>query len=443
MLGRLKFVDRRVCFFALVLAICVSGCGGATNRQDFGPPGEVSGVVFDAEGNVVRGATVSVLDRGITTVTNSSGTYILHDVPAEDLIVQARASQGGMNYVGENLARVFSQDRAKSVNIVVSADNNLASIHGNVQDSGGGVVSGARVFAIGQNNLSSSMALTDNNGNFSIHNLPAGITYQLSASAPDFQSDGTVVTLSAGDDKTENFILHETTGVSTLAAPANVSAIAWTSPDDSTRSIGAASAYEQIKRLYDPERAARAKVTRLTPEGDIVEVDLTWDTVTSDFLLGYGIYRAQGTVGTLAADDFLRDPLAQFYADTDSSLQEQATYSYAVTAVNTDRTESAQSTRAVVSTLGPTFLLSPTVTPLTFHWEPVSGAQNYVVFVFDQQPSVGVNSIWSNSASPTASTSIVYAGPALTTGHKYYYVVLALANSNASRSISPVDSFTD
>ncbi len=442
-MDRFNFVNRRVWVFSIVLALFAAGCGGgATSQQDFGPPGEVSGVVFDTGGNVVRNANVSTLDGSVTTISNSAGTYILHNVPAKDLIVQAQVSQGGVNYVGENLARVFSQERAKSVNIVVAATANLASVHGNVQNTTGGSLSGVRVLAIGENNLSSSMALTDNQGNFSIHNLEAGITYQISASTPSFQSSVTTAKLNPGEDRAFDFQLNDATGVGTLAAPTNVSAVAWTSPDDSTRSVGAASAYEQIKRLYDPKRATRTAVTRLTPSGDIVEIDLTWNPAPPDFLLGYGIYRAQGAAGGLVADDFLRDPLAQFYADADSSLQEQATYSYAMTSVNTDQTEGADSTRAVVSTLGPTFLQSPSFTPLTFHWNTVSGAQNYVVFLFDQEPRIGVTSIWNNAGSPVSGTSLAYSGPSLVPGHIYYYVVLSLANSNNSRSISPVDSFT-
>ena len=71
-----------------------------------------------------------------------------------------------------------------------------------------------------------------------------------------------------------NRALTTFTGVSTLPAPTNLDAISWTSPEDATRSIDSASAYEAVKREYDPKRAQRAAVTRLTPSGEVIEVDI-------------------------------------------------------------------------------------------------------------------------------------------------------------------------
>lgn len=423
------------------LAFAAAGCGGSTTGINTGPNGEVAGVVFDADGNIVRDADVFIQDPAIDTISNSSGTYILHDVPAEDLIVRAQVTKNGVIYIGQNLARVFSNDRARNVNIVVVPESDIAQIHGTVFDSHGDIIAGARVFAVGENNLSSSMALTDNNGNYSIHRLAPDVNYQLNASTPDFRSDNTSVILSPGDDPREDFTLSLTTGVSTIAPPTGLSAIAWTSPDDSTRSISSASAYEQIKRLYDPKRAQRMTTSRLTPSGDIVEIDLTWNQVISNFLLGYGIYIANGPSGTLQSDDFLRDPLAEFYADTNENLAENSTYSFALTSINTDNNEGAFSSRVVVSTIDAVTALNPTKGPLTFHWQQALGATSYVVFLFDEQPRVGVNSIWSSA--PVSGSSLVYSGgPSLTFGHTYYVIVLGLANSDTSRSISQVVSFT-
>ncbi len=442
--SRSTTVRRRTYLFLASLAIFAAGCGGAGSISGGGGGvGEVSGVVFDTNGNVVRGADVFIQGLSVDSPSNSSGTYILHNVPAEDLIVRASITQDGVTYIGQNLARVFDNDRARSVNIMVVSQSQAAKIHGTVFDSHGSIVAGARVFAVGANNLSSNMALTDSNGNYTIARLAPGINYELNASTPDFQSDGTVVNLAAGDDVREDFTLTQASGVSLLSPPGNLSAIAWTSPDDSTRSLEASSAYEQIKRLYDPTRAQHmAATTRLTPSGDIVEVDLTWDRVFSDFLLGYGIYSALGSSGTLTQDDFLRDPLAQFYADTDSSLVENATYSFALTSVNTDRAEGNMSSRVVVNTLGPITALSPQMNPLRFRWNPVLNANGYVVFVFDRYPGVGVDSIWNNAGSPATGSSVQYGGPALNSGQTYYFIVLGLANSNTSRTISPVMSFT-
>jgi hypothetical protein len=427
--------------FLGALALIAAGCGGTISGGQNGS-GEVGGVVFDKNGDIVRGARVFLNSPSREATSNSSGTYVLSDVPAEDLLIRAEVTQNGVHYVGQNLARVFDQDRSKNVNIVVVPDTQLAALHGTVFDSFGGVVSGARVFAIGDNNLSSSMDITDSNGDYSIGRLAAGVHYTLYANAPGYQSDSFGITLSTGDNPREDFTVNQVSGVANLPAPTNLDAIAWTSPDDSTRSIDSASAYEAIKREFDPNRASRTAITRLTPSGEIIEVDLTWTPVISSVLLGYGLYRAQGSGGTLVADDFLRDPLAEFYADTDLSLEENTTYSYALTSVNSDQQESGFSTRAVVTTLGPIDGLSPLFGPLRFRWDDFSGADNFVVYLFDQNPKVGISSIWNNEGSPTTSTTLTYTGPGLISGHTYYYLVLGLANSNTSRTISRVVSFT-
>lgn len=423
------------------MALSLAGCGGTLAGGQNGS-GEVGGVVFDKNGDVVRGARVYLSNPSREATSNSSGTYVLSDVPADDLLIRAEVTQNGVHYVGQNLARVFDQERSKSVNIVVVPDTQLAKMHGTVFDSFGGTVEGARVFAIGDNNLSSSMDITDANGNYSIGRLAAGVHYTLYANAPGYQSDSFGITLSMGDDPREDFTLNQVSGVANLPAPSNVSAVAWTSPDDSTRSIDSASAYEAIKREYDAKRSSRTAITRLTPSGEIIEVDLTWDPVYSSVLLGYGIYRAQGSGGTLLSDDFLRDPLAEFYADTDLALNENTTYSYAVTSVNSDQQESGFSNRAVVTTLGPITALNPLFGPLRFRWDDFSAADNFIVYLFDQNPKVGVSSIWNNEGSPTTNTSLTYSGPSLIFGHTYYYVVLGLANGNTSRTISRVVSFT-
>ena len=432
---------RSTYLFLGALALLVAGCGGTNGTNGTGQ-GDVAGVVFDTDGNVVRGARVFVDNPPREATSNSSGSYVLSGLPANDILIRADVTQDGITYVGQNLARVFGFDRAKNVNIVVTPQSQVARIHGTVTTSGGAPVSGARVFAIGENNLTSSMDITDGNGDYTIGRLAAGVSYEVSAGSADFRSDGTVITLSPTEDRDLDFTTDLVTGTGTLPFPANIDGVAWTSPDDTTRSVDAASAYEAIKRIYDPKRAQRASLTRLTPSGDIVEVDLTWDRVFSDFLLGYGIYRANGTAGTLVADDFLRDPLAEFYADTDNALNEGATYSYAITSVNTDRQESDFSDEITLHTLGHTTALSPSFDPLRFRWQLTSGAENYVVFLFDENPRVGVSPIWDNSATPATGSSLLYSGPALNGGQTYYYVVLGLANANTSRSISRIISFT-
>src|SRR2546423_1873105 len=111
--SRFNSVKRWPYLFLLSLVIVAGGCGGSSINSGLGSPGEVAGVVFDSDGNVVRNADVFIDNPSIQTVSNSPGTYILRNVPAEDLIVRATVSENGVTYIGQNLARVFNNDRAR------------------------------------------------------------------------------------------------------------------------------------------------------------------------------------------------------------------------------------------------------------------------------------------------------------------------------------------
>ncbi|HVT11270.1 MAG TPA: hypothetical protein VHE55_03310 [Fimbriimonadaceae bacterium] len=89
-----------------------------------------------------------------------------------------------------------------------------------------------------------------------------------------------------------------------------------------------------------------------------------------------------------------------------ASFQENQTYSYAITAFNTNagdtnNSEGNFSNEVVVTTLGDLFLDPVTTGPVTFHWEADSGAQNCQVHVFDRIPSVGITSIWNANTTNT------------------------------------------
>ena len=80
-------------------------------------------------------------------------------------------------------------------------------------------------------------------------------------------------------------------------------------------------------------------------------------------------------------------------------------------------------------------------TPLTFRWEAATGAESYIVYLFDRYPSLGVDPIWSNSGTPTTNLELPYTGGALQSGRQYFYLVLGVANNFDSRTISEVDDF--
>lgn len=432
---------KRVCFLALGL-IALAGCNNGS-----GVLGEVSGVIYDGSGAVVRNARVWVStskDRAETR-SNSSGAYILEGVPEGDTFIQAEITVDGLKYIGQNVARVFDGERSKSVNIGVYRESQLAGLEGVVRDRFGRVIEGARVFAASANSLSGAMSVTDANGYYHLGRLLGGVTYQVNAGGRGYDADTDSVILTTGEVLGFDFILSEGSNP-LLPAPQNLFAIAWTSPAEATRARSTG-VFENIKRLAEPVRYGQRKAgSRLSVGGNPIEVDLGWDTITNPSLLGYGIYRARTANGASTAIDFLRDPFAAFFQDMDADLKEVTNYYYEITALNTqypdtNNSESDFSNRYGVQTLGDMELKPVSQAPLTFRWFPASGAETYAVYLFDEYPSLGVDPIWDNSANRTALNQYVYNGPALQSGRRYYYIVLGVANSNDSRTISIVEDF--
>jgi len=422
-------------------AISLAGCGGGEGGSQV--KGEVAGIVTDANGSPVRGARVFA--DGRETFSNASGAFVLSQIGEGDHLIRAEITQGGVEFNGQNVARIFRGDRTRSLNIAVVRRELQARLHGIVRDRFGNRLEGARVYAFG-NALTASMALTDSSGNYSLRGLMAGVDYEVMATGRTYSSDLDNVNLSANEDLEMNFVLGDG-GNPALPAPTNLEAVAWTSPFEITRGNARQQAgLDAVKSLIDPRR--KRTQGRTTVNGNQVEVDLYWDPYTSNFsnLLGFGIYQATTPSGASTAIDFMRDPYAAFFMDLDDSLREDRTYYYEITALNTQypdtfNSESNFSNRYGVKTLGDLFLNSITQGPLTFRWQAALGATTYVVYLFDEFPGIGRTSIWNNESSPTAGTSLVYSGPSLISGHRYYYVVLGLANGDDSRTISLIDDF--
>jgi hypothetical protein len=202
----------------------------------------------------------------------------------------------------------------------------------------------------------------------------------------------------------------------------------------------------------DPKRASRkvSTVKRTTVNGNTIEIDLVWVRQPFKDLLGYGIYRGSSP-SNLASVDFLRDPLAEIYADNDDALIEGTNYTYAMTSLNTTYGggfgESDLSNTTTVKTLGDLEDRGVSYGPLTFRWNSAIGAEKYVVYVFDTYPSFYHTTRWTNYSSPVAGTSLAYGGPTLVSGRTYYYLLLGVADYDAgsdtwsSNTFSPIGTF--
>jgi len=440
--------------FAFLCAAILTGCGGESKV------GVVSGTITDIEGDPVADAEVFPANA-VNSRTRSlhNGTYYLTNVPDRFTVIRARAVINGVEYTGQNVAQVFENEQSKNVNIMIAPANRQGAVEGFVRDALGRGIEGARVFAGGA--LSSALAVTDRRGFYRIAGLPAGYEYPVVASAPDYENDTRTVSIVAGETALVSFTLNDSRN-RPVQTPINLSATAWTLPRvlTATRSSPRErDAYNAIRALFDDKpRTRRTVASRAT--GDYwIEIDLSWEYQEQLNLLGYGIYRGR-TIDELNrnAIAFLRDPLADFFADLDPALQPNVTYFYEMVALNTDYlndlpgTVSGRSNRVSARPFTPIAITRPfpneIVDGLILQWTPVPNADYYLVLIYDRFPDYRVAPYFPTDLNnPGAAkvfapaTALVYTGPPLVSGRTYYAVVLAFTNDRNTRAISPIVPF--
>ncbi|AIE85244.1 carboxypeptidase-like regulatory domain-containing protein [Fimbriimonas ginsengisoli] len=433
--------------------LLLGGCGGSGGSGTNGR-GEVSGVVFDEGGFVVRDAHVyfdaSASDKR-NTQSNSGGVYLLTDMPTRTVTIRAERTKDGVRYFGQNVAQINSGERTKDVNIAMFREDQLAAIEGEVRDRQGRLVRGVHLFLRPVANdtlLTSAVGITDGDGHFDIGALRSNLTYRIQANGLGYNSDFDSITLTAGEKRFLNIVLPDAQ-VTNVPKPAGLTVTAYTTPRDASNrsNVRQQGAMEAMKQILRPQRAKSVK--RLTANGNPIEVDLFWpryeDTNTSTALLGFGVYRGIGN-GALQNTDFLRDPQAGYFADLDNSLVELTTYSYAITALDTlfdgSNGESDFSNVVSVRPLGDLLLGTVNAGPQpTFHWTAAPGATGYFVYIFDEYPTLGVAERFVNGTA-IAGTQFTYNGPALGSGRTFYYILVGQNSDGSAITISPVGQFT-
>ncbi len=422
-----------------LVALTLTGCGEII----LGKTATITGRVTDSNGLPVRDARVYTADSEGQSTAN--GAYVLNGNREDFLTVFSEITQNGVLYKGRNVARGTNGTSQLSVNIVVSPATDLARMQGTIRFAGN-PVSGARVFAYAAGYLSSTVAVTDINGSYSLNDLVPNKSYSISAGKVNFKNAETTLTFNSSEVKTVNFNLADA-GAPTLPVVTGITARTWVSPRQ-TRSAGDAAAYEAIKRMIDPERASRM-ATRSSSSGQPVEIELNWNRLQGVDFAGYGVYRGFGT-GSIIDYDYYKEPMSGTYIDTDGSVQPNQLYRYQLTATDTSYpnfadSEGARSAIVEARTLDDLFAFSPQIlnpNGVRFTWQGGSGSTSYVVFVFDRFPGIGVTSIFNNQSSPTSGLFLDYNGSSLVRGNSYYYLVLGLANSNNSRTLSTIGQFT-
>ncbi len=426
-----------------ILALTLIACGGGGTQT-----GSVSGLILDTDGNPVRGARVYVEDSNIReTVSNSSGSFSLTGVVAENVQVKATISKGSTTFYGENFAQVYGNENSQSMNVVVMPLSQVAAMQGTVTEASRGVrVQGARITAkpTTGSQFATAQTITDSNGNYFLNGLQSGVSYQIMASFTGFRSTDAARIPTAGITLTQSFTLQNSSdGI--IPSPTNLSAVAWTSPSEVSRDRVAAQAISNVKKFIDARY--KPSTTRVTANGNAVEVQLFWDKFDSLNILGYEIWRKRGS-GDWSGIDFLRDPISESYLDSDSELRENLAYSYAVAGGNSNYPNTDNSKGDFSNTVGVTPLADMYVNSVstgggqvTFNWQGVSGAANYTVYVFSEYPGVRVTSYANNFNAPATGTTWTYNLTPLAPGQRYYYLVMGANANDTARTLSAVGSF--
>lgn len=423
----------------IVVALTMVGCGEIISQKS----STITGRITDENGLPVRDARVFTLDSEGRSTAN--GAYVLSGNREDFISVFAEITQNGVLYKGRNVVRTSNSAAQLSLNIVVAPSTSLARMQGTIRFNSN-PVSGARVYAYAPGYLSSAVAVTDDFGNYSLNDLVAGKNYEISAGKVNFKNAETTLNFTAGEVKTVNFNLAAA-GAPILPTVVGITTRSWVSPRQS-RSPGDMMAYESIKQLIDPERVVKL-ASRSSSAGQPIEVELNWNRLTGVDFAGYGVYRGIG-FGTITDYDYYKEPLSGTYIDGDRSLLPNQLYRYQLTATDTsfpnfDDSEGPRSAIAEARTLNDLFvdsvsLISPN--GVRFNWQSGSGATTFVVFIFDRFPGIGVTSIYNNQSSPTSNLFLDYNGSGLIRGRTYNYLVLGLANSNNSRTLSTIGQFT-
>ena len=478
---------------SLAVMALLQGCGGERKRLSV-----VSGTISDINRNPIVGAKVWV-DDDHQTLSLNTGAYRLEGIESGWRTVRASAQIDGETWIGSTAAEKLRDEPTMNIHIVLAPASETTEIRGHVEDDTGRPVEGARVLLTTRllsppedtdaydGPYGSMVAITDEDGEYRLQNVPVGLNATIAASKVGFYNDEKTITTTSPNQLVD-FTLEESDLAYRMEPPYLDAIESYTMPDTITRSD--TDAFKAIRAITSPRylRAITKQkqvMTRATPPGSLIEIDLYWnalDVNDSIEIAGYGIYRGSAPA-TAKSIDFVRDPYANFYGDTDIAITPYVDYHYAVTAVdvefldefnNTDpRAESEKSNWLSISPLGQLKAVSPgqgvllggVPETLLFDWSPLSGAAFYKVFVYDEFPTLAADPtrdytspepppgvvtlpIWprtldSNETRVEAgTTSIRYAGPALTPGKTYYWVVVAKAESGWTFSYSQLRHFT-
>lgn len=434
--------------------------------------GRITGRVLSPEGDGLVGAQVSVSGTSAVAQSTMYGLFVLPNVSAgQGKTVTAAITTGGVVLSGaHDSVNVDAGRLVSNLDITTSVNGATGALIGRVTDSTG-AVEGAMVFAsmavapsfAPDPNTAPRQAETDADGSFRIASLPPGfwvVTALYRDMAAVTHGINPQIWVGPDDEKQVDFRLSGSTG-DTPGTPIDLTATAFTMPAGVSRAAGS---YDGIReRLLAvtrsgkwgakaPRRSAalRERRSRTAPDGSLIEVDLSWTGRGDSDLIGYYIGRSEQQGFGFALLDELLAPYAGFWIDYDMRFTPGHNYYYRVTAVTSRERISSPSNTATAHPLEQLVAVGPAgtigaATP-TFSWESLPEAFLYGVQVFRGFPDRLADPLWESDSLFSPHTSVAYSGPALQSGHTYYWVVAAGNSTDPNKitgwSLSRITSFT-
>ena len=435
----------------------------------------------------------------IDGVTVPSGeTSVIVDINASKTI-------NGVAWSGQNSADVQRGNATtNNIQLFISPTGQQGAITGTVRNSDGNLLSGASVYlsqvvSAGTDpaftNLSASLQVTANDGTYRFPTLPPGSRYKLVAQYPGRTNSAVnAVTVRTAQTTTQSFILSRPSSSAILPSPDAFQIISLTFPAEATRAAnsGASSSSTQQNRgsealrhwilqqkgLLKKNTGNESKVfirtvSRSRAAADLlIENVLSWQYREYNNLYGYRILRSVAVDNNFFNYATVQDPLAERFTDTASDLEVGVRYYYNLVRLDTvnfpangTEGELTADNTLVTIPLGKLNLVAPaegatTTSVPTFSWNAVGRGFTYQVLVYDVFPDLqsdtdidGVRPISKGQRNAGANTGVLSlnygqtdgtAGttpPALVSGRRYYYAVIAQDEFGSAYSVSPIHSF--
>lgn len=212
MINPVKIVFTLICFSFLIFLL--SGC--AKNGGD-GPASKISGIVTDrSTGATLSDVLVNLYDSATqaprtTTTTDKSGNYTFY-VPAGTYYL-IFSKQGYLSMPAQGIPIYFkvalNVTSTQSAQMIANTVANAGYISGKVSVSNSGKPS---VLVVARSGSTALSAVSDNEGNYTIYNMPAA-SYYVRGYFANFTTDSVAATVTA-DTQTQNINITLTQGAS-------------------------------------------------------------------------------------------------------------------------------------------------------------------------------------------------------------------------------------